>query len=307
MFKNFVIVAVLAVVALGVYFTFKAMPGPGDAANETALAADPKNASYEIEGRMVQLVDGMTEEEVAPGSASKNITRWFGNEAHGDFDGNGMDDMAFLLTNDGGGTGTFFYLVAALRFEGGWRGTNAVFLGDRIAPQTTNWMDGRVIVNYATRAADEPMTERPSIGVSKYVVVRDGRLIEEAPVIGGQKDEHGCLPAAGYSWCAATKKCIRFWEETCYASDAEAVRYALAEKYGKAISDVVITVTRRTDTHMAGGVKFTPDGSGPGGIFLAMKTGYVWQVVFDGNGAAPCEMLEGVYEFPREMLVNICY
>ena len=34
-------------------------------------------------------------------------------------------------------------------------------------------------------------------------------------LIGGQKDEHGCLPAAGYSWCPSTQKCQKMWEEYC--------------------------------------------------------------------------------------------
>lgn len=33
--------------------------------------------------------------------------------------------------------------------------------------------------------------------------------------IGGQKDSHGCLIAAGYSWCDALQKCYRPWEENC--------------------------------------------------------------------------------------------
>lgn len=33
--------------------------------------------------------------------------------------------------------------------------------------------------------------------------------------IGGQKDEHGCLIAAGYSWCDSKQKCLRTWEESC--------------------------------------------------------------------------------------------
>ena len=35
---------------------------------------------------------------------------------------------------------------------------------------------------------------------------------------GGEKDEHGCLIAAGYSWCDAKQKCIRVWEENCTAN-----------------------------------------------------------------------------------------
>ena len=36
--------------------------------------------------------------------------------------------------------------------------------------------------------------------------------------IGGTKDDNGCLTSAGYSWCDATSKCQRKWEEAC-ASD----------------------------------------------------------------------------------------
>ena len=34
-------------------------------------------------------------------------------------------------------------------------------------------------------------------------------------LIGGEKDEYGCLISAGYTWCELKKKCIRLWEENC--------------------------------------------------------------------------------------------
>ena len=34
-------------------------------------------------------------------------------------------------------------------------------------------------------------------------------------LIGGDKDIHGCLGSAGYSWCEIKNKCLRVWEETC--------------------------------------------------------------------------------------------
>lgn len=34
-------------------------------------------------------------------------------------------------------------------------------------------------------------------------------------LIGGQKDEHGCLIPAGYKWCPSKNKCLRAWEEYC--------------------------------------------------------------------------------------------
>lgn len=34
-------------------------------------------------------------------------------------------------------------------------------------------------------------------------------------LIGGDKDDHGCLIGAGYSWCPSSEKCLRVWEEYC--------------------------------------------------------------------------------------------
>ena len=35
------------------------------------------------------------------------------------------------------------------------------------------------------------------------------------PLLGGDRDEHGCIPSAGYVWCEKLGKCIRPWEEKC--------------------------------------------------------------------------------------------
>lgn len=34
----------------------------------------------------------------------------------------------------------------------------------------------------------------------------------ETPLPGSDRDSHGCIPSAGYSWCARTNKCERSWE-----------------------------------------------------------------------------------------------
>ncbi len=34
-------------------------------------------------------------------------------------------------------------------------------------------------------------------------------------LIGGNKDSHGCLIGAGYTWCQVKNKCLRIWEEYC--------------------------------------------------------------------------------------------
>jgi hypothetical protein len=35
------------------------------------------------------------------------------------------------------------------------------------------------------------------------------------PILGGDRDEHGCIGSAGYSWCEVKQKCLRVWEEKC--------------------------------------------------------------------------------------------
>jgi hypothetical protein len=145
---------------------------------ETLPIASYKDATYQIDGKSIALVNGLSEAEAAPSSASRIITRYFGNDAIGDLNGDGREDVAFLLTQDTGGSGTFYYVVVALRTATGYQGTNAVLLGDRIAPQTTHIENGMVVVNYADRKPDESFAIKPVVGISKYLKVIDSRLSE---------------------------------------------------------------------------------------------------------------------------------
>lgn len=50
-----------------------------------------------------------------------------------------------------------------------------------------------------------------------------------APLIGGAKDAHGCLVAAGYSWCEARSACERSWERYCTSAAPKPVTFSCAE------------------------------------------------------------------------------
>lgn len=139
------------------------------------------DTTFEVEGKAIQLVKGVSEVEAAPGSAAKVVTRYFGNESSGDLNGDGKEDVAFLIAQNSGGSGTFFYVVVALRTNAGYSGTNAMFLGDRIAPQTTSIENGVVVANYADRKPGEPFTTQPSVGVSRRFKIEDQNLIEVKP------------------------------------------------------------------------------------------------------------------------------
>lgn len=144
----------------------------------TGFAANYKDATYVIDGHQLTLKNGTAQVPIVEGSASVSTIKYFGNEAKGDLNSDGVSDVAFLLTQENGGSGTFYYIVVALKSDAGYTGTNALFLGDRIAPQTTEIRHGEIVVNYATRAENEPMTATPSVGVSRYFRVEDGALIE---------------------------------------------------------------------------------------------------------------------------------
>lgn len=146
-------------------------------------------------------------------------------------------------------------------------------------------------------------------GVAVLVTYRN-EGISPTDIVGGDRDEHGCIGSAGYSWCEPKQKCLRIWEEACYASPAQEVRYILAEKYDKPAADVTIRVTKQTDTHMAGSVSFSTQGRlpapGESGAFLAVKEGNAWNVIYDGNGSVDCGTLKNTYRFPADVLVGFC-
>lgn len=134
---------------------------------QAPAAEDYKSATYVIDGKSVQLAD-------LPAEAGVVRTRHFGNEVRTDLNADGREDVAFLITQEGGGSGTFFYVVAALNTERGYVGSSGFLLGDRIAPQTTEVSTnpshkGVIVVNFVDRAAGEPMTARPSIGKSVWL------------------------------------------------------------------------------------------------------------------------------------------
>ncbi len=155
------LIAIIILVVLGgvvVYFTKPHVEDNG-----------PLNVSYEIKGERIELINGKAEIEIAPGSVSKQVISVFGQPVYGDLDKDGDEDAVMYITETNGGSGTFFYVVVALNENGEYKGTDAMFLGDRIAPQNINIIDGRAVANFAERMAGENFVTRPSVGKSVWI------------------------------------------------------------------------------------------------------------------------------------------
>jgi hypothetical protein len=129
--------------------------------------SDPLNGTYEIDGGKIALKNGV--------AANARI---FGVPTTGDISEDGLFDSVFFITVDNGGSGTFFYVVAALQKDGAYVPTNAIFLGDRISPQNITISKGQAVVNYVVRRDLDPMTASPSVGVTKYLIIKDGELVQ---------------------------------------------------------------------------------------------------------------------------------
>ncbi len=127
---------------------------------------DYLNSTYDIDGESITLKNGKTDNESI-----------FGKPTIADLNSDRKDDAVFFLMQESKGTGVFFYVVTSIS-------KNSVFVGDRISPQNINVdKDGLIKVNYVTRREDEPFTAEPSLGVTKYLRVINGDLVEVKPQI----------------------------------------------------------------------------------------------------------------------------
>jgi len=159
-------IVVLVVVILG--FT-----GMDESKNVSAIN-DYKNTEYSINGEKVALVNGASSVPAGPGSATTITTQYFGNEVRVDLNKDGREDVVFLVTQNTGGSGTFYYVVASLNTENGYIGSQGLLLGDRIAPQATVMSDNPshdnvIVVNYADRKVGESFAVPPSVGKSIWL------------------------------------------------------------------------------------------------------------------------------------------
>ncbi|TSC51918.1 MAG: Uncharacterized protein LiPW41_685 [Parcubacteria group bacterium LiPW_41] len=204
-----------------------------DIYNQNGTQINVHDGTYQINGQSITLKNGISEVEVAPGSASKIITRYFGNDVEADLNNDGVKDRVFLITQETGGSGTFFYVVARVNIPSGSVGSDAVFLGDRIAPQSTNMGKGNVVVvNYAERKQGEAFTVQPSEGKSKWLLL-DPKTMQFGEV--AQNFEGEANPAM----MTLDMKPWR-WVKTTYNNDTEMKpkidRFVLAFKNDKTFS-----------------------------------------------------------------------
>lgn len=134
-----------------------------------------KNTAYLIGGTLVTLTNGYSE-SVDDVAGFKTVTKYFGNEARGDLNNDGLEDVAFVVIQTSGGTGTFYYVVAALKTPNGYQGMNGVLLGDRVSPKSISISQNQIQAEFLVRADDAPMVAEPTLEVVRYLQIRGYQL-----------------------------------------------------------------------------------------------------------------------------------
>ncbi len=64
-------------------------------------------------------------------------------------------------------------------------------------------------------------------------------------MVGNDRDEHGCIGSAGYTWCAAKEKCLRIWEENCEAGASTTI--PVANEPQATFSDEIMILNPKQD------------------------------------------------------------
>ncbi|MBM3127031.1 MAG: hypothetical protein FJ009_00165 [Chloroflexi bacterium] len=142
-----------------------------------------KNAEYLIEGPAsgkAKLVNGSYQEKIP--NASAQIAVAF-NEvlSVGDLNGDGIADVAIILTLNSGGTGTFYNLYGVLNDQGAPKPSAPEVLGDRIKLKSLTIQGGEINANFLTQGPKDSMAN-PMLDTTRKFKLQDGKLVSTTPV-----------------------------------------------------------------------------------------------------------------------------
>jgi hypothetical protein len=165
--QAFLVVTIVFVALVG--FIWFNSANRADVRGDPGLSTGWSNLVVTIEDRTFTMSNGFAARQAVPGSATQDTIRVIGEPALGDVDRDGHRDAALLIENDPGGSGRFYYAVLAVSESGSFRATNALLLGDRIAPLTVDFLDWRFVYNYLDRRSGESMTTPPSVVKSLWI------------------------------------------------------------------------------------------------------------------------------------------
>ncbi len=161
-----------------------------------------------------------------------------------------------------------------------------------------------------------------AIGVGGFAVGQKYKLVPQETatptptqqLLGGDRDAHGCIGSAGYSWCEIKQKCLRVWEEPCGEATTTppvslaptvnetmvlqtVIKQQIVAKRGSSANNLTITVSKIDGNYATGGAS----AEGGGAMWLAAKVNGSWKLAWDGNGTIGCTDI-AAYNFSVSMV-----
>ena len=181
--KKIVVIILIIIALVFLYnirdnFTTKKTDTPTVNENST-FHPDPSNATFIFDDGPVTFSSGKNEKPIAPGSAFIEETIILDKLAYGDLNADGKQDTAMLLARYGAGSGTFIYVAVFISGPVTYKGSNTIFIGDRIIPQSISIDGDIVVVNYLDRKSSEALAAEPTIKTSKQLVYKSGKFLEK--------------------------------------------------------------------------------------------------------------------------------
>jgi hypothetical protein len=183
--KKLIILVLLVAVGYGAWCLYTKtvktpIPTPTTSTSSTTFEIHPdlSNGTFEFEGENITLKNGANQTEVGNGGAVQETTLT-DLVAYGDLNQDTKEDEVAIMVQNGAGSGIFFYVVGYVSGPVAHKGTNAVFVGDRISPQKISINKEGIMVTYLDRKPDEAFDAEPTVEHIQTFVYKNGVLREK--------------------------------------------------------------------------------------------------------------------------------
>ncbi len=152
--------------------------------NKKEIPTNPNNFTYTINQEAVSLTDGIlkTVREESTEIILRSTTK-LEKFTYGDLNNDDIDDFVAILSQDTGGTGTFFYLNAFIDINGEFVFMGENYLGDRITIEELSIYEkehidaGTILIGLNIYDKKQSFAEKPAFYVTRNYKIDNGKLI----------------------------------------------------------------------------------------------------------------------------------
>lgn len=181
--KKLLIIILIAIVAIA-YFGLRNSSSNSNTSTiqenaDGSFHPDPSGATFIFDNGAITLSQGKYSRALAPNSVIREETSLTNIRGYGDINNDGKNDAVSILVQSGGASGVFIYLAGYVSGPVTYKGTNAIFIGDRITPQSILINGGNITLSYLDRKPDEPFAAEPTVSTTKTFEYRSGVLQEK--------------------------------------------------------------------------------------------------------------------------------